>query len=87
MKKVYDIDMEKTQYPKLLEVLPAIDILITMGCNVECPYLPCRFRWDWGLDDPTGKSDEDFLETIRLIDQKIHELKNQIIDLTNNGSL
>jgi arsenate reductase len=56
MKELYDIDMEKTQHSKLLDEIPPVDIVITMGCNVECPYLPCKHREDWGLDDPTGKS-------------------------------
>ena len=47
MKQLYGIDMEATQRPKLLEGLPAIDVVVTMGCNVECPYLPCKRREDW----------------------------------------
>ena len=57
----YGIDMAQTQYSKLLNELPPVDIVITMGCNVACPYLPCKHREDWGLDDPTGKSDKAFL--------------------------
>jgi arsenate reductase len=55
MKELYDIDMGKTQHPKLLDEIPPVHIVITMGCNVEYPYLPCKHREDWGLDDPTGK--------------------------------
>ena len=50
----YQIDMSK-QYPKLLIDLPKVDVVITMGCNVSCPSLPCKMRMDWGLDDPTGQ--------------------------------
>ena len=60
MKKRYDMDMEKTQHPKLLVDIPEVDIVITMGCNVNCTFLPCRYKEDWNLDDPTGKSDEEF---------------------------
>ena len=59
MKQLYNIDMEQTQYSKLLNELPAVDIVITMGCN-NCPYLPCKYREDWGLDDPTGKDEKLF---------------------------
>ncbi|MDF2512387.1 MAG: hypothetical protein K0S04_2253 [Herbinix sp.] len=38
MKKLYHIDMEATQRSKLLEDIPPVDIVITMGCNVNCPY-------------------------------------------------
>ena len=75
MKQIHDIDMEKTQYSKLLSDLPEIDVVITMGCNVCCPCVPCSYREDWGLEDPTGKSDEAFQETIRLIEEKILDLK------------
>ena len=71
MKQIHGIDMEEQQSSKLLSALPAIDIVITMGCNVECPYLPCSHREDWGLDDPSGQSDEVFLETIRQIEEKV----------------
>jgi arsenate reductase len=78
MKGLYQIDMEKTQYSKLLAEIPPVDIVITMGCNVECPYLPCKHREDWGLDDPTGKGDEEFKKVISIIDTKIKELKKRI---------
>lgn len=78
MKKLYGIDMERTQRSKLLSELPAVDIVVTMGCNVECPYLPCKRREDWGLDDPTGKSDVDFVKTIRQIHINIEALKSSL---------
>lgn len=78
MNQKYCIDMEKTQYSKLLSDIPSVDIVITMGCNVDCPYLPCRYREDWGLQDPTGKSDEEFIKTIETIHNKILDLKYRI---------
>ena len=78
MKSLYDIDMEKTQYSKLLDDIPAVDIVITMGCNVQCPHLPCEHREDWGLDDPTGMSDEVFEQTIETIKTKVLELKQRL---------
>lgn len=80
MKQLYHIDMEQTQYSKLLSAIPPVDIVITMGCNVSCPSLPCRYREDWGLDDPTGKSDESFLEVIHSIEKKVLGLKSRIDD-------
>ncbi|MBS6518906.1 MAG: arsenate reductase ArsC [Clostridium sp.] len=78
MKKHYQIDMEKSQYPKLLSDIPPVDVVITMGCNVSCPILPCRRREDWGLDDPTGKSDDDFLDTIEKIKLNVKSLAKEI---------
>src|SRR5512133_2298050 len=60
MKEIYGIDMELTQHNKLLTDIPPVEVVITMGCNVACPYLPSQMREDWGIDDPTGKSDEEF---------------------------
>ena len=74
MKERYGIDMELTQRSKLLEDIPPVDIVITMGCNVQCPWLPCSHREDWGLDDPSGKSDEEFIKTIQTIEEKIKQL-------------
>ncbi|MPW27116.1 arsenate reductase ArsC [Alkalibaculum sp. M08DMB] len=78
IKEIYSIDMEKTQYSKLLYDIPDVDIVITMGCNVECPYLPSKYREDWGLEDPTGKSDEEFKLVIAEIEEKIKKLAYEI---------
>lgn len=78
MKKLYGIDMEITQYSKLLSDIPPIDIVVTMGCNVVCPYIPSLHREDWGIEDPSGKSDEKFILVIKKIEQKILELKESI---------
>lgn len=78
MKQLYGIDMELTQRSKLLSELPPVDIVVTMGCNVNCPYLSCKHREDWGLDDPTGSEDEVFKETIQTIHEKIIWLKYRV---------
>ena len=78
MKRLYGIDMEKTQRSKRIEELPPVDGVITMGCNVKCPYLPSLFREDWGLDDPTGKSDEEFIRTAMEIEKRILDLKDRL---------
>ena len=83
IKELYQIDMEKTQHSKLLEELPeGIDVVITMGCNVECPYLPSKHREDWGLDDPSGKADEEFIKTAKTIEKMILDLKMRIENKT-----
>ena len=78
MKELYGIDMEETQYSKLVSDIPAVDVVITMGCNVNCPWLPCNHREDWGLEDPTGKDDETFRKVIQQIEDKMIELIQQI---------
>jgi len=80
MKQLYGIDMEKTQRSKLLSELPPIDVVVTMGCNVECPYLPCKHREEWGLDDPTGRSDDEFIKVIRTIEKKVLDLRSSLLE-------
>ena len=79
MKQVHGLDMELTQYSKLLSELPEIDIVVTMGCNVQCPFLPCSHREDWELEDPSGKVDAAFLMTIDRIENKILDLRQRIL--------
>ena len=81
MKKMYGIDMKKNQYSKLISEIPKPDIAISMGCNVGCPFIGRSFYDNWGLDDPTGKSDEEFEIVIKEIERKIIELKERIDQL------
>ena len=81
MKQVYGIDMEaEGQHSNLLSALPPVDVVITMGCNVQCPYLPCSHREDWGLDDPTGKSDDVFLDVMGRIRGNILALRERLAE-------
>lgn len=77
-KQLYQIDLEQTQYSKTIEKLPPVDIVITMGCHVQCPFLPCRHREDWGLADPTGKDDQVFMEIFSTIESKVLALKKKV---------
>ena len=74
MKEMYGIDMEKAQYSNLILDIPELDIVISMGCNVGCPFIGRPFDDNWGLDDSTGKSDEEFTEIISRIELKIKNL-------------
>lgn len=78
MKALYGIDMEQTQYSKLISDIPEPDIAISMGCNVGCPFIGRPFDDNWGLDDPTGKSDEEFKKVIDEIRVRIMELKQRL---------
>ena len=78
IKDLYNIDMNETQKSKLLANIPKVDIVIKMGCNVVCPYLPAKHTEDWGLDDPTNKSDEEFIKTAKQIEEKIKDLTRRI---------
>lgn len=79
MKELYGIDMEKTQYSKLISDIPKPDVAISMGCNVGCPFIGRAFDDNWGLEDPTGKSDEEFLTIIREIESNILQLRHELM--------
>lgn len=74
IKDMYQIDMEQDQYSKLVQDIPQVDIAISMGCNVTCPYIGKDFDDNWNLDDPTGKSDEEFIKVIKEIEKRIKTL-------------
>lgn len=78
IKEIYGIDMNATQSSKLLSDIPPVDVVITMGCNVNCPFLPCKYREDWGLADPTGKERGEFIKTAQIIEEKVRDLKGRI---------
>ena len=78
MKELYGIDMEHNQYSKLMSEIPTPDLAISMGCDVSCPYIGRGFDDNWGLADPTGKSDEEFIKIIRQIEENIKQLKMRL---------
>ncbi|MGM9592306.1 MAG: arsenate reductase ArsC [Oscillospiraceae bacterium] len=74
MKQLYGIDMEQTQYSKTIDSIPVPDTVISMGCEVGCPYIGRAFDDNWGLPDPTGQSDEAFIEVIKQIEDRVRSL-------------
>lgn len=81
IKELYGVDMNATQHSKLISDIPEVDVVITMGCNVSCPSLPCKHREDWGLDDPTGKEKAEFVKTAKVIESNILVLMDKIEDI------
>ena len=87
MKEIYGIDMEADgQHSKLITEIPKVDIAISMGCNVGCPFIGKSFDDNWGLEDPTGKSDEDFKTVMKEIEKRVLELKKIISSQFSQGS-
>ncbi len=71
IKKLYGIDMELTQFSKTVDKIPSPDVAISMGCDVGCPFIGRAFDADWGLPDPTGKRDEEFINIIKQIESNV----------------
>ncbi len=66
-------------FPKTIFDIPKeVDNLITMGCGVECPHLPCKHKEDWGLSDPAGKPIEEFRKIRDEIEKKVLDLIERI---------
>ena len=79
MKKLYNIDMEaEGQFSKLVSDIPDPDIAISMGCNVGCPFIGRTFDDNWGIEDPTGKSEDEFKVVIEQIRQNILKLRSEM---------
>ncbi len=75
MKELYGIDMELSQYSKTIDGIPSPDVAISMGCGVECPFIGRAFDDDWGLSDPTGKSDAEFIKVIKQIEANVKSIR------------
>ena len=85
--RLYGVDMTTTQHPKLLSDIPSrVDVLVTMGCNVVCPFLPNQHTEDWGLEDPSGKGPEAFEVTARIIEAKVKDLADRMRTGLNSPS-
>ena len=74
MKELYGIDMEKEQYSKTIDKIPTPDIAISMGCDVGCPFIGKAFDDNWNLPDPTGKTDDCFIEVIKQTELQVKSI-------------
>ena len=81
MKGLYGVDMEEMQYSKLISDIPKPDIAVSMGCNVGCPFIGRNFDDNWELEDPTGKSDEEFIKVIKEIERRIFQLAKKVAEV------
>jgi protein-tyrosine-phosphatase len=67
-------------HPKLLSNIPSeVNILVTMGCNVVCPFVTADYTEDWGIDDPSGGPKKSYEETRDIIKEKILGFVERII--------
>ena len=76
--------MEKEQYSKLIKDIPEPDIAISMGGNVGCPFIGRPFDDNWGLEDPTGKSDDEFIQVIKQIEANVLWLRKSVSNSMNS---
>ena len=76
MKEV-GIDIAAAQ-PQLwtMEMLEAVDVVVTMGCGDACPFLPGKNYVDWPLNDPAGQG----IEAVRPIRDEIQKLVEDLLE-------
>lgn len=65
-----------TPTPLTEDLASTVNMLITMGCGDECPYVPGVVRDDWPLQDPKGQP----VETVRRIRDDIRRRVDELID-------
>ena len=75
MKEV-GIDIASAQ-PQLwtMEMLEAVDVVVTMGCGDACPFLPGKKYVDWPLEDPAGQG----IDAVRPIRDEIKKLVEDLL--------
>jgi protein-tyrosine-phosphatase len=56
------------------ELAERADVVVTMGCGDECPYIPGKRYLDWDLDDPKGRPVDEVRRTRDEIDLRVREL-------------
>lgn len=54
------------------------DVVVTMGCGDECPYIPGKRYLDWDLTDPKGQSVEAVRETRDEIERRVRALVEEL---------
>jgi arsenate reductase len=66
--------------PKLLtrELAEQADVVVTMGCGDECPYIPGRRYVDWDLEDPKGRPLDEVRATRDEIDRRVRQLVKEL---------
>jgi len=71
------VDLAGASTTKLTpEVAQRAQLLVTMGCGDECPFVPGAKRDDWPLDDPKGKP----IDTVRVIRDEIRDRVQGLIE-------
>jgi arsenate reductase (thioredoxin) len=58
------------------ELAHQADVLVTMGCGDQCPYVPGATRDDWPLDDPKGQP----IEKVRQIRDEIRDRVRALVE-------
>jgi arsenate reductase len=73
------IDLDGRKPQKLTDDLAAwADIVVTMGCGDECPYIPGKRYIDWDLPDPAGRPLSEVRQTRDEIERRVRALLSEL---------
>ena len=74
-----DIDLaDRVPQALTTELAEQADVVVTMGCGDECPYIPGKRYLDWDLDDPKGRPVDEVRATRDEIDRRVRELVEEL---------
>lgn len=82
LKELYGIEMRGHYVKTLDELMLNWDIVISMGCNMQCPTTQAKYHFDFALQDPSNMPKEEFLEIIYALEGKLKALLNAIKENT-----
>jgi arsenate reductase len=73
------IDLEdRTPQPLTNELAERADVVVTMGCGDECPYIPGKRYVDWDLPDPKGRPIDEVRATRNDIARRVETLVREL---------
>jgi arsenate reductase (thioredoxin) len=74
-----EIELDGVQPRKLTdEQAHRADVVVTMGCGDECPYVPGKRYLDWDLPDPAGRPLDEVREIRDDIERRVRELVEEL---------
>ena len=71
----------EAESPKLLtrEGVESADVVVTMGCGEQCPYVPGKRYVDWEVDDPAGRDEDEVRRIVDDIDGRVRGLVRELV--------
>ena len=71
------------EFPKLLteQMVGAADIVVTMGCGDNCPFVPGKRYLDWDLEDPAGQTPAVVEGIVDQIDAHVRSLLDELLNV------
>jgi arsenate reductase len=69
---------DRTPQRLTTELAEQADVVVTMGCGDECPYIPGKRYLDWNLEDPKGRPVDQVRATRDEIARRVERLVGEL---------